>query len=310
MKKHLFLLVCVVFLANSCAKKSGPDFGFITFYYGDIKVVQSGDTVKPKLKMLLKSGDSVRTYQKARLDLQIKDVGVVRINENSYVELDRVLKEAKDKVNMELNKGQVLCKLMKLNKAQDFEVLTPTAVVGVRGTTFLVDASEKKKSEVAVADGSVEVASKDDPDKKSVVKQDETASVDKSTGGLNIIKGIKLDNLKELNAIKNVEILKNVDKIDVSSLKNMSFKNLKNLNIKDLKGLGDEFKSLIPSKGKKSGESSGKVEGTQKKIEETKVQIEEKKEVVEKKVEEVKKTEEKAKEEIDKTKKKLKNMFK
>lgn len=304
--KKITLLLLTVFLAGSCARKPAVPFGMVTFYYGEIRIVKSGEKVKPRLKMILSSGDRIATSKESRLDLMIENVGLIRINGNSEVKVEKLLGEAAESMTGRLEKGQVLCKLLKLKKGQDFQVLTPTAVVGVRGTTFLVDAQEKKKSEVAVSEGSVEVSSAKEPEKKSVVRENETASVEKDEGVLGIVKGIKLDKLKELDAVRKIDVLKNISKVDVKSLKNLSLKNLKDLNISDLKGLGDEFKSLVPGRKERSATNAGTIG----KIEETQKKVEEKKEEVEKKVEDLKEKKEKAEEDINKAKNQLKNLFK
>ena len=48
----------------------------------------------------------------------------------------------------------------KLGKSNKWTVNTPTAVAGVRGTVFGINVNSKKKNEVAVFEGEVEVKNK------------------------------------------------------------------------------------------------------------------------------------------------------
>lgn len=319
MKRTLLSICIILILSLSCSQIKKVEFGVITFYYGNCEVKQSGNILKPRLKMILKTGDEVYTKSNGRVDIQLQNFGLIRVNPGSVVSLGKVIQQANSRVKIDLTVGQVLCKLEKIKKGDEFAVETPTAVAGVRGTTFLVETDKNKKSQVAVENGKVEVASKKDPEKKAVVKENETADVDNKAGGLNITKGINLDKLKELKAVKDVKLVDNLKGINTDSLKNMSFKNLKSLNIKDMKGLGEEFKSIIPSKSKSKDESAepGKIEKTKAVVEQKKEEVdakkkeaEEKKKELEKKKEELNKKKEDAQKKADEAKNKLKKMFK
>ncbi len=308
--KKIFLILIIVSITFSCTPKKKVDFGFISFYYGDIKIILSGKKTKPKLKMILKSGDKVYTREKARIDIQLHNFGVIRINQNSKVDIKKIITEVNESIKVGLKNGQILCKISKLKKTQDLNVETPTAVVGVRGTTFLVDANKKeKKSEVAVTSGKVDVENKKAPGKKVTVKANQTAKISTKDKALNIIKGIDTKKLKELKVLQKVKIFKNVKSVNIKSLKKMSFKNLKDLNIKDLKGLGKEFQSIIPGKGQSKGPSATqkKIKKTTEKIEKQKQKIEEKKKKLEKQKKDAEKN---LKESEKKAKDTLKGLFK
>jgi hypothetical protein len=271
----LFILAVSVLLSLvSCSKKEKVEFGYITFYIGDVKIKRSGDLfgkTKPRLKMLVQSGDVVYTGDNGRIDIQLQKFGLIRVNQNSRVEMEKMIRDVNESIDLGLDRGQVLCKVLKLKKKQEFNVHTPTAVAGVRGTTFLVDAQkDQKKSEVAVQNGEVEVKDKKDPEKKVMVKQNQTAKVDWKTKAMDLAKNIDKDNLKEFKAIKDVKMFKDIKSVKLDTLKSSSLKNLKKvrnikslkeLDLKDLKSLGDEFselKSLIPGAEKKEKEDKEK----------------------------------------------------
>ena len=49
---------------------------------GDIKIEKQGKTVKPEIKMVLRSGDKINVGSKSRIDMQLGNFGIIRINQN------------------------------------------------------------------------------------------------------------------------------------------------------------------------------------------------------------------------------------
>ena len=66
--------------------------------------------------------------------------------------------------------------LKKLSKEKYFSINTPTAVVGVRGTTFMVTAEQSEKYKpvaikIAVLSGKVELGNAENPEEKVLVEE-------------------------------------------------------------------------------------------------------------------------------------------
>lgn len=310
--KNIIILIIIVVFSLSCANKKLVESGFVTFYYGDVKIKSSGTlfSTVPKLKMVVKAGDTIYTKENSRIDVQLQGFGLIRINQNSQVDLDKVITQANESIKLGLNNGQILCKILALRKGQDFKVETPTAVAGVRGTTFLVEAQkENKASEVAVESGAVEVADKKEPEKKVVVQPNETAKVDTKTKILEKMKGIDTKKLQEFKALKDVAVLKDVKNMKLDALKKMSFKNLKSLNIKDIKGLGSEFQSLMPG-SKEPEKDASQTNKTLQKAEDMKAKIDTEKEKLEDKQNELEAQKQKAVDSAKDAQEKLKKNLK
>jgi hypothetical protein len=66
-------------------------------------------------------------------------------------------KGALENTTLGLDVGKMLCKPKKLMKQESFLVKTPTAVAGVRGTKFTVEADAMKTTRIKVYDGRVKV---------------------------------------------------------------------------------------------------------------------------------------------------------
>jgi len=110
---------------------------------GRAEYMKSGKTEWVRLKSgrRLGSGDNVRTYKKASVDIAFDSDGhnVVSIKENTHV----VLKlEKNEKIN--LIDGEVFALVKALEAGSQFEIRTPTAVCGARGTGWGADADGNK----------------------------------------------------------------------------------------------------------------------------------------------------------------------
>jgi len=106
-----------------------------------------------ELGQALHPGDSVRTGKDSRAELGFGDGTTVRLGENSrfYIE------SADSSRIFKLSWGRFFAKVSKLTAKSTFQVETPTAVAGVRGTVFRVDIAEDSSSTVAVEEGEVEI---------------------------------------------------------------------------------------------------------------------------------------------------------
>ncbi len=297
MKKISVFLIMFLILIGCGKRENKPEFGIITFYSGQIKININGKISKPKLKLILRDNDTVITGDKSRLDIQLGNFGIIRVNQNSEIQMRVILKNVKNYLT-KLKTGEILCNLKKLKKNQEFNVETPTAVAGVRGTTFLVK-SKEDKSEIAVADGKVEVASKKEPEKKSIVTKNQSAQITKISKLPKVLKNLNLSDLKKLKNFKKTKIIKNIKSIDLKSLKKLKGFNLKNL------------KSLLPNKsgGKNNTVNSKKIDKLKTKAAETKNKVEKKSEEAKKKADELKNKSKDVKKKADDVKSKLKKKF-
>jgi len=303
MKK--FLITIFIFsLIFTCAKSKKIDFGRIIIYFGDVKIEREGKILKPIIKMVLNEKDKIKTGSNSRVDIQIGNIGIMRINEKTEVEMKSIFKAVNERLDFSIKNGEVLCKLEKLTKNQEVRFYTPTAVVGVRGTSFIINTT-KNKTEVGVAEGKVEVSSSSEPEKKTIVKENQTAEVSAESKLPKVIQGLKLEKLEKIKAIENFKVIEDIEKIVPQDIK-------KYLPLEMLK---------TESRGGTNEGIQSKIEVIKEKKEEVEENLKEKKEEAEKKLEEVKakaeeakakieEKSEKAKEKVKETEKSLKEIFK
>lgn len=124
---------------------------------GDVEIHSpQGDVVSAQRGTLLGAESKIDTAKGSAL-LDLQDGSQVLVKPNSHV----VLKAPNQGKGywLELLMGKIHAKVQKrLGNSPSFRMGTPTAVITVRGTRFLVDVDKKNRTHVEVYEGLVEVA--------------------------------------------------------------------------------------------------------------------------------------------------------
>ncbi|HOO56948.1 MAG TPA: FecR family protein [bacterium] len=113
-----------------------------------------------ELDMCLYIGDELRTKADSALALMFTEEIEVRVDAFSVFKVRAMEGEGEQPNSLDLKSGQAWAKVEKLEQnAQHskFEIRTPTAIAGVRGTEFNVEVDEEGNSTVHVLDGTVSV---------------------------------------------------------------------------------------------------------------------------------------------------------
>lgn len=128
----------------------------VVYATGDVFVTPADQTEKPvTVGMVVRARDTIRTEQ-GSIDLQSSRGAAIRVREFTTLAVSEI--QSKGPLLLSLKRGTILSNVPKSSKAESFEIKTPTAVAGVRGTTFSVSIDEESRSQVRVLDGSVSFA--------------------------------------------------------------------------------------------------------------------------------------------------------
>ncbi|MDH5654845.1 MAG: FecR domain-containing protein [Spirochaetia bacterium] len=143
----------------SCGEKKTADAGepqpmLIVFASGESSVIRAGKTMEARVGLIVNQLDVIKT-QNGTVDLQTKSGSAVRIREHTEVAISKLTK--KD-TKVEMSTGSLLATVKKESADEEFRVVTPTAIAGVRGTTFSVEVYDGKEPRVKVIDGKVAMA--------------------------------------------------------------------------------------------------------------------------------------------------------
>jgi len=151
----LLVLSAVFGLANCGSKGSeaANNSMMVVYTTGTAFILAEGKSELPtKVGMIVKQNDIIRT-ESGTVDLQTRSGSAVRIREMTKITIAALSGGTETKINMD--HGGLLANVKKAGSGENFSVVTPTAIAGVRGTTFSVEVGEDSRSSVRVLDGSV-----------------------------------------------------------------------------------------------------------------------------------------------------------
>lgn len=110
--------------------------------------------------------DTVRTLQKSKADLTIQGSGLVRIHENSILQINYVKSEISTP-SIYLRKGSLDSFISRMfiqgkpREGEKLQIKTPSALAAVRGTEFRVEVDNSENSTVSCFDGLVAVSAEE-----------------------------------------------------------------------------------------------------------------------------------------------------
>ncbi len=129
-------------------KFTGTD-AVVIRYKGNVKIQKKNDNdwMIPAVGMKLKSGTRIKTGKTASyIELMLNYAeesakkNVVRVERASFIELTRI---SPDNTQILLDKGELSCILQKTGKGTHFEIKTPVAICGAKGTGWKVTHNPK-----------------------------------------------------------------------------------------------------------------------------------------------------------------------
>jgi hypothetical protein len=171
-KKKIPLMALMALLVSlGCAREKVDERSMVIFLIGNVTKnnieVQIGDIVNEK--------DVIQTGVDSFCDVKIGE-SLIRVKQKTTVLMSSLVKQGSvENTAVDLTSGKMLCKPKKLMKSETFLVKTPTAVAGVRGTQFTVEADSQSTSRIKVFEGEVKVAKRIKNLEKSIEKVLEAA---------------------------------------------------------------------------------------------------------------------------------------
>ncbi len=128
----------------------------VVFLSGDVKASNSSGERYIDIGDTLAVGERIITGSDAFVEIEIGDIGVVRINSDTEYSLDIAGAFASNtQTSGALVAGSIISRVRKLSGNDAFEVNVPGAVCAVRGTQFLVDVDTDGTINVAVNEGGI-----------------------------------------------------------------------------------------------------------------------------------------------------------
>jgi len=216
----LVLLSCQKPDSNVAEKEKAPEplSAVVVFSVGDSKVRHADQTEeKAQLGTTLAAGDNVVTGDNGKVDIQFPDGSNVRISPKSVIDFSKLSQTGAGatETQIALVSGKVFAKVSKSRKEDNFSVVTPTAIAGVRGTSFIVESGEGNSgSKVKVVEGSVAFAPRIPAlENLSQAEIDQNADLKKLQSSLANVE-VVLEQNQESKLSKQAAELSRIDKVE------------------------------------------------------------------------------------------------
>jgi hypothetical protein len=161
-QRYLLLIISLVLVPLiSCSKakeevrSEGPSATTVTvtFFSGEVTILTASGEKKPELGLEIGAQDTIQTGNGA-LEVLVRDSGLVKIAKDSSVAISSLLRDGEvTDTNVHINYGKVVTVVRKERKSENYNVVTPTLVAGVRGTSFLTSVEKPGASGKSISCG-------------------------------------------------------------------------------------------------------------------------------------------------------------
>lgn len=160
MKKHIILFVFAIITSINLFASQG----LFMVVKGTVKTISKDNLETPaKVGTKVFAGDTVITDTDSRAKIVMSDRNVINISPNTKMKIEEYISDTKNKnVKISLLEGKIRNNVEQKydNDKNKFEVKTPNAVAGVRGTQFITSYYDSNKTtEVITLNGRVEFRS-------------------------------------------------------------------------------------------------------------------------------------------------------
>jgi len=160
-----FVALAFVLVLSQVSLAQEKLLGQVTACTGEVELRRAKETVwaKAQLNMPVYFGDHIRTGKASKVTITFTDQSLLEIQSDTRVALNTIISPVEKKHSVLLFFGRIWSKLRKrIVQMRGYEVQTPTAVLGVRGTEFEAASYEDGTTIVRVDSGEVVVDSETD----------------------------------------------------------------------------------------------------------------------------------------------------
>lgn len=137
MRGFLLTIFVAIFSVISLNASTSLSVGNVELIEGSVKVKSEGSFKKSKLTkgVEIKKGDLITTSKKARAVLKLLDGSTLILDASSTLHFTSLN-------GVEQQEGKIYYKITSRDAKNSLKVKTPFAIIGIKGTTFIVDSGE------------------------------------------------------------------------------------------------------------------------------------------------------------------------
>lgn len=145
-------LLLFIFLGLFSFVHASTIIGNVEQFKGNVKVKNEGSIKKSKVSqgLEIKAGDLISTAKKATAQLKLADGSILILDQSSSIYFASA-------TDAEQTDGKVYYKITSRDAKNSLKVKTPFAIIGIKGTTFIVNATEN--ASVSLKEGLIGIQS-------------------------------------------------------------------------------------------------------------------------------------------------------
>jgi hypothetical protein len=163
--KIIAVILTLVFLTSlilplGCRQNKTPLSSIFSIDKGGLLVQKAGSTdwIKGEVKMALKAGDSIKSGTEADAVITFFDGSTIELKADTQVEIATLVTGKAKIIQLKQAIGETISKVEKLtDPAARYEIETPSAVAGVRGSSMLVSVASDGVTIVQNLEGQISV---------------------------------------------------------------------------------------------------------------------------------------------------------
>ena len=122
-----------------CSNSAAVNKGTIKFIEGKADILRGIQRINAKLGSALNSGDIINVRENSQVTINLTETGLLKISARTKFQIPKTEEISTKTSKITLFFGSLWVKAKKLAKGESFEIKTPTATAGVRGTEFGTD---------------------------------------------------------------------------------------------------------------------------------------------------------------------------
>lgn len=157
----------------------GRSVGRLQVVLGDAVIIHAGKLTgyRAERGLRLYNGDTLITLEDGKLRFRMNDGSILSLSSETKLTLNKSVYQKKSKerasfMSMAFGKARFLVVKLLDFKHSEFKVKTPTAVCGVRGSDFILEAEALETVASALENTEIEIQSLEYPDEKPVILKD------------------------------------------------------------------------------------------------------------------------------------------
>ncbi len=174
----LALILMSGFTFSGCHQGKTPGTAFIASYEGEAQIKKAGTTnwIKAEIKASLSAGDVIKTGNNSQVLITFFDGSTIELKSGTQIEIRELLAGKTTRIRLKQEIGETLNKVKKLtDSASRYEIETPTAVAGVRGSQMIVKVAADGTTTVQNIEGKISVTAQG---KEVLIPEGQTSTIE------------------------------------------------------------------------------------------------------------------------------------